>query len=146
MNHRIALVTRVKVFNALVRSRLTYSCQTWTLTKRQASRVNSTYLSLLRRMVRGGFRRKEGTYHYELTNADIKQCKTENIYQFMARQQRNFVAHIVRSDNDRMTKRLLFNNDITKKPGKRITLYKTVLEYQQSTSNTFNTNALLQIF
>ena len=30
----ISLATRVKVLNALVRSRLTYSCQTWALTKR----------------------------------------------------------------------------------------------------------------
>ena len=98
-------------------------------------------------MVKGGFRRKEGTYHYELTNADIiKKCKTENIHQFMARQQRNFIAHVVRSSNDRMTKQLLFNNDVTKKPGRSNTLYKTVLENEQSTINTFNHNAISQKF
>ena len=121
MNHRISLTTHVKLFNALVRSRLTYSCQTWTITKKQASRMNAAYVSLLRRMVRGGFRRKEGTYHYTLSNYDIvKKCKTEDIYQFMMRQQRNFTAHVIRGDNTRLTKRLLFNNNATKKPGRNM--------------------------
>ena len=147
MNHRISLNTRVKVFNSLVRNRLTYSCQTWTLTKRQASHVNAAYVSMLRRMVRGGFRRKDGTYHYELSNVDIiRKCKTENIYQYVARQQRNFIAHVIRGDNKRMTKRILFSNDVTKKPGPRITLYKTVLENEESTSNVFNNNALSRKF
>ena len=147
MNQRIALVTRVKVFNALVRSRLTYSCQTWTLTKKHASRMNAAYMSLLRRMVRGGFKRKEGTYHYEMSNSDImKKCKTEDIYEFMARQQRNFAAHVIRGDNSRMTKRLLFNNDAIKKPGRNNTLYKTVIENERNTPDEFNINALSRVF
>ena len=147
MNSKISLTTRVKVFNSLVRSRLTYSCQTWTLTKRQVSRINSAYVSMLRRIVRGGFRRKEESYHYELSNIDIIQkCKTEDILKFVARQQRNFMAHIIRSENSRMTKRILFNNDITKKPGRSISLYRTVLENERSTSNAFHNNALLRKF
>ena len=147
MNQRIGLVTRVKVFNALVRSRLTYSCQTWTLTKKQTSRMNAAYVSLLRRMVRGGFARKEGTYHYELTNSDIiKKCETEDIHAFMARQQRNFAAHIIRGDDRRITKRLLFNNDVTRKPGRSNTLYKTVIENERKTPNEFNMNALSRVF
>ena len=147
MNFRISLATRVKVLNALVRSRLTYSCQTWTLTKRQTSHTNAIYVSMLRKMVRGGYRRKIGTYHYELSNSDILQkCKTEDIYQFIARQQRNFIAHVIRGENNRMTKRLLFNNDATKKPGRRISLYMTVLENERSTPDEFNNNALSRKF
>ena len=98
-------------------------------------------------MVNGGFRRKEGTFHYELRNVDIlHKCKTEDVNQFVARQQRNFIAHVIRGDNNRITKRLLFNNDVTRKPGRRITLYKTVLENQRSTSDMFNNNAISRKF
>ena len=143
MNFRIMLATRVKILNALVRSRLTYSCQTWTLTKKQASHVNAAYMSMLRKMVKGGYRRKTGTYHYELTNLDmLRRCNTENIHQFNARQQRNFTAHVIRGENNRMTKRLLFNDDTMKKSGRLITLYKTVLENENTTADVFNNNAL----
>ena len=58
MNHNIAIVTRVKILNSLVRSRLTYSCQAWSMTKLQLARVGSAYMAMLRKMVSGGYRRK----------------------------------------------------------------------------------------
>ena len=64
MNRKIALNTRVKILNALVRSRLTYSCQVWKLTKRQVNHINAAYMSMLRKMVEGGYRRKIGTYNF----------------------------------------------------------------------------------
>ena len=146
MNFRIMLATRVKLLNALVRSRLTYSCQTWALTKRQATRVNVIYMSMLRKMVKGGYRRKPGSYCYELSNSDILRRCTESIHQFIARQQRNFTAHVIRGENQKMTKRLLFNDNITKKPGRHITLYKTVLENENTTPDTFNSKALERMF
>ena len=35
LNQKIRIRTRVKILNSIVRSRRTYSCQTWNLTKRQ---------------------------------------------------------------------------------------------------------------
>ena len=57
-NHKIAIKTRVKIFNALVRSRLTYSCQAWSLTIRQLDRISSAYTMMLRKMVKNGFKRR----------------------------------------------------------------------------------------
>ena len=34
INHNIAIETRVRVLNSLVRSRLSYSCQAWSMTQR----------------------------------------------------------------------------------------------------------------
>ena len=59
MNHKIHLATRVTIFNALIRSRLTYGCQTWTLNSSQLKRLSSIHCGLLRRMVRGGFKRQD---------------------------------------------------------------------------------------
>ena len=147
LNHKIALSTRVKVFNSLVRSRLSYASQAWVLTQRQLNHINSIYINMLRKMIKGGFRRKEGTYHYQLTNADILQkCKTKSMQQYTARLQQTFVAHIIRGGNDRTTKRLLFNNDVNKKQGPSITLYKSVIRNQSTTTDEFNKNSLLRLY
>ena len=66
LNFKIMLKTRAKIFNALVRSRLVYACQTWSLTKIQLQHINSSYMSMLRKMVRGGYRRKKNSYKYVL--------------------------------------------------------------------------------
>ena len=147
LNHQIALTTRAKILNTLVRSRLTHSSQTWTITRRQADHLNSVYILMLRKMVRGGFRRKEGTYHYVLTNKEIlKQCKTDSLHQYIDLIRRRFVAHVIRGDNDRITKRLLFNDDENRKPGQSITLYKTVTNNEKITPDEFNRKSLLRLY
>ena len=86
-------------------------------------------------------------YVVELSNEDILQrCNTENIHQFITRQQRNFIARVIWGENNRMTKRLLFNEDIRKKNEYFVILYKTVLENEKITPDTFNKNALSQAF
>ena len=93
-------------------------------------------MSMLRKMVKGGYRRKGDTYNYVLSNSDILQhCKTENIHQFISRQQRNFVAHIIRGENNRTTKRLLFNDNTKVKRGRHPNLYKTVLQNENVSSD-----------
>ena len=47
-NQKILLKTRVQLLNSLVRSRLTYSCQTWNLTVDQERIINGTYVRFLR--------------------------------------------------------------------------------------------------
>ena len=67
-------------------------------------------------MLKGSYRRKPGTFLCELSNEDVLQrCHTENIHQFITRQQRNLIAHVIRGENSRMTKLLLFNDDSRKK-------------------------------
>ena len=61
MYYKIMLKARIKVIDAIVRSRLTYSSQTCNLTKRQTDHLNASYVSMLRKMVKGGYRRKPGT-------------------------------------------------------------------------------------
>ena len=147
-NYRIQLLTRITIFNALVRSRLTFSCQTWTATNEQINRINAVYMSMIRSMVRGGHRRRSGTFHYVLTNKELLRiCKTEDIHhQFVARQQRNFVAHIIRSSNERLLKRLLFNSNDARQPGRRTTLYKTVLTNERTNEDDFHRNALARMY
>ena len=47
-NFHINLKTRVLILNSLVRSRLTYWCQTWNLNDKQNQLINTTYRKMLR--------------------------------------------------------------------------------------------------
>ena len=57
-NYSIKLSTRIKFYDVYVKSRLTYCCETWTLTKTQYSKINSVHTNFLRRLIRGGLHRK----------------------------------------------------------------------------------------
>ena len=57
-NYKIFLKTRVMILNSIVRSRLTYSCQTWNLTVTQMNKINSTYIQMLRKLVQIGSKQK----------------------------------------------------------------------------------------
>ena len=61
LNMKINIKIRVQILNSLVRSRITYTCQTWSVTKNQLTKMTSTYMSFLRKMTKGGYRRKENS-------------------------------------------------------------------------------------
>ena len=56
-DRRIKLSTWVKFLTACVRSRLTYSIQACNLNVSQMSKLESTWMNLLRKLVRNGFQR-----------------------------------------------------------------------------------------
>ena len=144
LNYKILIKTRIIILNSMVRSRLTYSCQTWNLTSRQTDRINSTYTTMLRKMVKGGYRRKKDTeWNFVLSNSDLHTiCGTEDINEFTARQQRKYLAHLARQPNSTLTKKLLFNSNEASKPGRKSTLESRVLTNEQCTADEFYKKAL----
>ena len=145
-NHSIAIKTRVKIMNSIVRSRLVYGCQTWALTKQLIRRMKSTYSGILRKMIKGGFRRKTDTWSFVLTNEDIlRQCGTEDIEAFIRRLQRNYLAHIVRHDDSSLSKRLTFDEN-GRRPGRHITMESMVHQHEQLDRDTFNRRAIERVF
>ena len=117
-NHHILLPTRIHVLNSLIRSRLTYSCQTWNVTEQELQQLNSTYIGMLRKMIKGGFRKTEN-FHLYYTNQDVLDIwKTEDIKTYVNRQQTSYLSHLDRQSNSSLTKRLTFNCDKIKKRGR----------------------------
>jgi hypothetical protein len=53
-NLQIKIKNRTRMLNSLVRSRIIYSCQTWSCTKAQLSKMNSLYMSFIRKITKGG--------------------------------------------------------------------------------------------
>ena len=85
----------------------------------------------------------ETEWDFQLTNNDLHNlCKTEDISAFVLRQQKKYLAHLARQPNRTLTKKLLFNDNKSCKPGPQPTLEHVVLKAENSSSNDFYTKAL----
>ena len=129
MNYKITLSKRITLLNALVRYRLTYGCQTWALTAQQKERLSSTYISMLPKLIRGGYKRKMDTWRFVYSNEQLLElCHVESIDGFVHRMQRSYLAHIIRKNDDSIAKRLLFSSERSRRPGRCISTMKSVLQ------------------
>ena len=143
MNYRIKLSVRISILNSLVRSRLAYGCQTWILTAAQKDRLNSTYTSMIRKMVRGVYKRKRDEWGYKLTNQNLLDlAKTEAISAFIERQKKRYLAHVIRQPNTSIIKRVMFNADQSNFPGRQTTFLRSVLEAENVNIQQFGKLAL----
>ena len=137
-NHKIHIRTRITFLNSYVRSRLTHSCQNWTLTSAQYDRMDVVYRTFLRRMVRGGFSRQdddqENQFKYKMTNNKLHSiCNTVDLSDFIKGQQKSYACHLIRTPIERSIKKLLFNDDQYVKVGRSV---PSLLDQVVSNSNT----------
>ena len=147
MNHRINLKIRTSMLNSLVRSRLTYACQTWSLTKQQIDKVDSTYMGMIRRMIRNGFKRKADTYAFVHSNQKLLLMSGTILpSEFVKKIQRSFVAHIVRRNDHTILKRMLFNDDVKTIPGRQTSLWNNVLNSANEDESTFLKKAIDKVY
>ena len=135
------------ILNSIVRSRLTYSCQTWNLNQRQQQRIQSCYIVMLRKMIRRGFERRDresGDFAYVITNDDVLRiCETQDVLLHVEKQQSKYLAHIARRKNTNNAKRLLFNANANRKRGRPMkTLEQHVLNSNNMTADEFYRRAL----
>ena len=135
-NFHINLRTRVSFLNCFVRSRLTYACQNWSLNTNQLNRLDITYRTFLRRMVRNGFKQVDSDnndFRLVITNDNLHDlCGTHDINIFIKNQQSKYSAHVIRMSNERSSKQLMFNDDVSRKRGRPL---KTLLEQVISNKN-----------
>ena len=113
-NSKIHLNTRVKILNSFVRGKLTYSRQNWNLTVGQFEKLDVTYRSLLRKMVRGVFKRigdNDEHFRCKLNNEKVHAiCYTYDVSNSIWKQQKNQAGQVVRMPIERYQKQLLFND------------------------------------
>ena len=111
--------------------------------EKQTNHINAIYMSMLRKMMKGGYRRRPESFSYILSNSNIlEKCGSDNIHTFIAKQQLNYVMKIIKGENIKLTKRLMFNNNIITKRGRKVTLYQSVIDKEGISTETFNCNAL----
>ena len=141
MNFNIKLHTRIQILNFIVRSRLTYGCQTWNLNSGQKGRLDSCYTSMLRKIVRGGHNRKRDEWAYKWTNKMLLNlCKAETISVFSQRQKCRYLAHLL---DTCITKRIVFNSDRSVRPGQQATTFlHSILDADGSNISSFARRAI----
>ena len=134
-NFHINLRTRISFLNCFVRSRLTYACQIWCLTTNQLNRLDITYRTFLRRMIRNGYKqidRQNNDYRLVINNENLHAlCGTRDVTNFIKNQQSNYLAHVIRMPNERSLKQLMFNDDTYRKRGRP---FKTLLDKDKDVS------------
>ena len=120
----IAISVRVSLLEAYVRSRLLYSVQIRRLKAHEVAQLNSIWMNFIRCFGKGGFNRKHThidneidveNWAYKYANNEILRItKSQPISNFCDQQHLKFIAHVVRSDNACLTKRLLFTQPTRK--------------------------------
>ena len=123
-DREIHLHTRIHLLEACVRTRLLYSVQAWKLSVAEVKKLESVWMSFLRRMVKRGFARRnvptdrsdiiaeeDLDWAFIYTNQDILRItKTHPIGTYCEHQHIKYIAHLTRQNNSFFPKRWLFAN------------------------------------
>ena len=64
-------------------------------------------------------------------------CGAKALEEYIRRQQKRYVAHIIRSGNEAVTKRLTFNSDESHRPGRTSSLLKSILHHETQAAARF---------
>ena len=133
---KVNLKIRTNILNSLVCSRAVYACQTWCIRQVQLQRLNAAYMSFIRKMTKGGYKRKPNTWSFVHRNEDLlRMAKTNSLESYVRKQQLNYVTSIIRKDNGSIVKRLLFNNNPSRRPGPQMTLLSSVMKSENISLN-----------
>ena len=125
LDREIPLRIRVSILESTVRARLTYALQARLLTLRENQRIESIWTGYLRKMVKGGYARKNAPprgskpsqlqdetiwdWSFKLTNKKLLEiAKTSSITAYIEKQHLKYIAHTTRRQNDQLQKILCF--------------------------------------
>ncbi|BHF66057.1 hypothetical protein SprV_0200907100 [Sparganum proliferum] len=119
--HGLQLSTKLKMYKAVILSRLLYGAETRTVYTKQARRLNHFHLSCLRRILR---------LNWQDRIPDIlERTGILSIYTMLRQMQLRWSGHLVRMDDERQPKRLFYGDVATgsRRQGGQIQRYKDTL-------------------
>ena len=105
----ISLTTKLKVYQAVVLTALLYACETWTVYRRHAKQLNHFHLSCLRKILRIRWQDK-------IPDTEVlKKASSPSIYTLLLKAQVRWAGHVVRMDDSRLPKQMLYGELATGK-------------------------------
>ncbi|BHF69379.1 hypothetical protein SprV_0301242300 [Sparganum proliferum] len=122
--HGLQLSTKLKMYKAVILPTLLYGVETWTVDKKQTWRLNHFHLRCLRRILK--LRRQD-----RISEADVlKRTGIFSIYAMLRQLQLLWSGHLVRMDDERLPKRLLYGDvaKCSRRQGGQIRRYKDTLK------------------
>ena len=113
---KVNMGTRRKILESCVRSRLTYGTQACLPNEKLLKKLEVCWYQFLRGMIKGGWKRKENdedpesvNYSFIYSNEDVQKIvKTPSLKNFVYMQHLKYLGHVCRSENNEMTKIMLF--------------------------------------
>ena len=98
----IKLSTKLKVYKAAVLPTLLYACETWTVYERHAKKLNRFHINCLRQLLKINWKDR-------IPDTDVlDQAGMTSIHTLLRRAQLRWAGHIVRMQDTRLPKRLLY--------------------------------------
>ena len=99
----ITLDTKLKVYRAIVMPTLLYGCETWTVYQRHARTLNRFHLNCLRKILRIKWQDK-------IPDTDVlSRSNMMSIHTLLMRYQLRWSGHVIRMEDSRIPKQLLFS-------------------------------------
>ena len=124
-DHDISLETKISVYIAGVLTTLLSGSEAWTAYKKQILHIDAFHMRCLRSIC--GLKWSD-----KVRNSDIlAKCNTMGIDAFVIRNQCRWAGHVVRMDDGRIPKSLLFGqlSDAPRRTGRPLLLYKHKLKF-----------------
>ena len=99
----INLPTKLKVYRAIVLPTLLYACETWTVYKRHARKLNHFHTTCLRRLL-------DIKWQDKVPDTEVlARAELPSIHTILMQHQLRWAGHLVRMSEDRIPKRLLYS-------------------------------------
>lgn len=98
----LSIATKLKVYKAVVLPSLLYACETWTIYSQHAKKLNALHMRCLRSLLRIKWQDKVPDTEVLL------RAKMESIHAILLRSQLRWAGHVLRMDDSRLPKRLLY--------------------------------------
>ncbi|BHF77819.1 hypothetical protein SprV_0602092900 [Sparganum proliferum] len=102
--HGLQLTTKLKIYKAVILATLLYGAETWTVHTKQARRLNHFQLCCLRRTLRVNWQDR-------IPDTDVQEWTgILRMYNMLRQMQLRWSGHLVRMNDERLPKRLLYGN------------------------------------
>ena len=100
--HNIRLLTKLKVYNAVILPSLLYGCESWSLYRRHIKQLEKFHMCALRSILRIRWQDR-------ITNTEVLDCAhSSSIEPMLLKAQLRSVGHVIRMEEHRMPRRLLY--------------------------------------
>ena len=123
-SHNISLRTKIMVYRATIITALTYGSESWTPYRRHIKMLDAFHLRKLRSICNVSWKDKVPNYKI------LSKCQISGIEAFLVKAQLRWTGHVIRMDNSRLPKILLYGQlaNAKRPPGRPLLRFKDKLK------------------
>ncbi|PSN43121.1 hypothetical protein C0J52_10468 [Blattella germanica] len=119
---------KLKLYHSVIRPKVTYGCETWTLTQKDESLLRIFERKILRKIF-GNIRKTDGTWRIRMNYELDELINGADIVRFVKSQRIAWMGHVMRMENDRISKRIMtWNPDGRRSKGRPRTRWRDSVE------------------